>query len=167
LTGSPPPSPQPNKVLLVGGTNISTITTEPVRLAVTLPAGSRLAARLDAGHLTAYGELPEAEITGTAADVDIATVGTLRVRTVSGDITAGTVTGSAGLHSVSGDIGIDAAAGEVIAETTSGDIAVHATAPVLVDAASVSGDIRVTAPAGTCPDVQARSVSGRVRTTTR
>ena len=90
----------------------------------------------------------------------------MRVRTVSGDITARTVASSAELRSVSGDIGIDAAAGPVTAETTSGDITVHAAEPVTIDAASVSGDIRVTAGPGVCPSVRARSVSGRVRTGT-
>jgi hypothetical protein len=137
---------------------------EPVHLAVTLPAGSRLAARLDAGTLTTRGELPAAEVTATSADADIDTAGSLAVRTVSGDITARSVIWVAKLRSVSGDIDVDAAGGPVSADTTSGDITVHATAAVTIDTATVSGDIRVTAAPGISPDVRARSVSGRVRT---
>ena len=125
---------------------------EPVRLAVTLPAGSAVAAEVGAGMLTVRGELPAAEVTTTSADVDIDITEDARVRTVSGDITARTVASSAHLRSVSGDIGIDAAAGPVTAETTSGDITVHAAEPVTIDAASVSGDIRVTAGPGVCPE---------------
>ncbi len=120
---------------------------EPVRLAVTLPAGSAVAAEVGAGMLTVRGERPAGEVATTSADVDIETTEDVRVRTVSGDITARTVASSADLRSVSGDIGIDATAGPVTAGTT-------------------SGDIRVTAGPGVCPDVRARSVSGRVRTGT-
>jgi len=52
-------------------------------------------------------------------------------------------------------------------ESTSGDIIVHAQRGVAVDAHAVSSDIHVTADPGTHPAITARSVSGRVRTTSR
>jgi DUF4097 and DUF4098 domain-containing protein YvlB len=151
---------------LVSGVNVRTVAAaEPVRLAVTLPAGSALTAEVAAGTLAVRGDLPTAAVTTTSADVNLDTTGDARVRTVSGDITARTVASSAYLRTVSGDIGVDAAAGPVTAGTISGDIAVHAAGPVTIDVTSVSGDIRVTAGPGVCPDVRARSVSGRVRAT--
>jgi hypothetical protein len=151
---------------LVGGTNIHSIgAAGPVRLSVTLPIRSCLEARLDAGTLSTCGPLPRVSVTGTSADVEIASAGVAEVRTVSGDITVGAVADCARLRTVSGDIRVDAAAGQVTAQTTSGDISVHAESFGPVDTESVSGDIRVTADPGACPDVRARSVSGRVRTT--
>jgi Putative adhesin len=150
---------------LVGGTNIRCPGVEPVRLSVTLPIRSCLEARVDAGSLVTRGPLPRVSVTGTSADVQIASAGAAEVRTVSGDITVSAVADCARLRTISGDIDVDAAAGQVSAQTTSGDITVHAESFGPVDAASVSGDIRVTAGPGACPDVRARSVSGRVRTT--
>jgi hypothetical protein len=143
--------------------------TEPVRLTVTLPAGSRLTASIDAGQLTVRGELPDAEINGTAVDVEVGVVARLAVRTISGDITADAVTGSAGLHTVSGDVRVRATSGPVTASTTSGDIAIDTASSVVIDARSVSGDITVQALGlnGAMPDVRARSVSGDVRTFAR
>lgn len=141
------------------------VTPEPVRLAVTLPAGSRVNARAGAGTLAVHGEVHGTILISKSADVVLDSAEYARVRAVSGDITAGTVTRNGNLHSVSGDITVDAAAGPVSADTISGDITVHAAGPVTIDAESVSGDIRVTAAPGTSPDVSASSVSGRVRTT--
>jgi Putative adhesin len=143
---------------------VSGAAAEPVRLAVTLPVRSCLEARLDAGALTACGPLSRALVTATSADVEIASAGTAEIRTVSGDITVGSVVDCARLGSVSGDIDVDDTVGPVTAHSTSGDITVHAAAAVTVSAESVSGDIRVTAGPGALPDVRARSVSGRVRT---
>jgi hypothetical protein len=137
----------------------------PARLTVTLPAGSAVVARLSAGSLGTHGLAERAEVSGISADLDIDQAGTVRASTVSGDITTGPVAGSCVLATTSGDVTADSAGGPVTVQTVSGDIRVHATAPVPVGAGSVSGDIRVTAAPGICPDVQARSVSGRVRTT--
>ncbi len=137
---------------------------EPARLAVRLPAGSSLTARTTAGQVTTRGELAHADITSTAADVDIDIAETLGARTISGDIRAATIDATARLHTTSGDIRVDAADGPVTAETVSGDITCCVTGTVTVDASSVSGDIDITATRGVRPGVRARSVSGRVRT---
>lgn len=154
--------------VIIGGRDVtaavSAAAPEPVRVTVTLPAGSAVVAQLGAGLLTVCGGLAHGDITATSADVDAGTVNDVRVRTVSGDIAVGGVAGSAQLVTVSGEISVAIAAGPVTAQTTSGDITVHATQPVTVDATSVSGDITVTARPGIRPDVRARSVSGRVRT---
>jgi len=147
-----------------GGTEItSAVTVEPTRLDVTLPAGSHLAARVDAGTITTSGDLPEARITTTSADVDVLAVRALTARTISGDITAWAVTGTATLATISGDIRIDDTDGPVSAATTSGDIDITTSSPVNIDTESVSGDINVRTGGGGA-DVRARSVSGRVRT---
>lgn len=150
---------------LVGGTNVRTAPMpEPVRLFLTLPAGSRIDARLTAGKLTVRGELAEARIASTSADVYVENVGKLRARTASGDVAADMVTGSATLRTMSGDIDVAETAGDVTAESMSGDITIGTSSPVAIDAESMSGDITVRPYGGAFPDVRARSVSGRVRT---
>lgn len=149
-----------------GATVISTgAAAEPLTLTVTLPAGSQVRARIDAGKLTTHGYLPVVELDGISADADIAGVGALRVRTVSGDIEVGHVAGTADLYSTSGAIDVRNTAGNVTAETVSGAIAIRAVSDITVNATSVSGDITVRVARGTYPDVRARSVSGEVRTT--
>lgn len=138
---------------------------EPVRLAVTLPADSRLDARVGAGTLTTHGYLPSVDVSGTSPDIDIDGAGVLRARTVSGDIRAAHVSVTADLHVTSGDIGIRNTAGNVTAQSVSGDIGIRSAADITIDARSVSGDITVRSARGTYPDVRARSVSGDVRTT--
>jgi hypothetical protein len=150
---------------LVGGTNIRTISaSEPVRLFVTLPAGSRLDVRQTAGTLAVRGALTEARISGTSADVDIETVGMLRARTISGSVTAELVTGRSAVNTVSGGIDITEADGDVTAQTVSGSISVGTASDISVDAESVSGNVTVRPRGAAQPDVRAHSVSGRVRT---
>lgn len=151
---------------LVGGTNIRSMQMpETPRLFVTLPAGSRIDARMTAGKLTVRGYLPEARFAGTSADIDIESVGKLRARTASGDITAARVDGNSALRTMSGDITVDETAGDVTAETMSGDIAIGTDYDaVTIDADSMSGNITVRPYGGANPDVRAHSMSGNVRT---
>jgi hypothetical protein len=153
---------------LVGGTNIRTVSaSEPVRLFVTLPAGSRLDARMDAGRLAVRGYLPEARFASKSADLEAETVGKVRARTMSGDIAIDMTDGTSALRTMSGDITIDDAAADVTAETMSGDIAITTTTQIAIDANSMSGDITVRPHGGARPDVRAHSMSGRVRTNAR
>jgi hypothetical protein len=153
---------------LVGGTNIRTAQMpETPRLFVTLPAGSRIDARMTAGKLTVRGYLPAARINSTSADIDIETIGKLRARTASGDITAAMVGGASVLRTMSGDITVDEATADVTAESMSGDIAIGTGVNIAIEAESMSGDITVRPYDGARPDVRAHSMSGRVRTNAR
>jgi hypothetical protein len=137
---------------------------EPVRLDVTVPPGSRLTARVESGTLTTRGILGGASISGTSLCIEVDSAGNLSADTISGRITAGSVTGAARLSSTSGRIRVGDAAGPVAAETISGGIDITTSAPVTIDAGSVSGDITVHT-GGADPDVRAHSVSGRTRIT--
>lgn len=137
---------------------------EPVRLNVTLPAGSVTAARVESGTFTARGHLEGADVSGTSVSIEVDTAGDLDAETISGRITVRSVTGEARLASTSGRIRVRGAAGPVTAETVSGGIEITVSAPVTVQAESVSGSITVHT-GGHDPDVRARSVSGRTRIT--
>lgn len=136
---------------------------EPLRAMVRLPVGSSLDAQVQAGQITVQGPLATLEADTASADVEAQAVGSLRASTASGDVAASLVVGGASTRTASGDIRL-VTRGPVEADTASGDISVHAERPVRVRAQSASGDVRVTADRGVCPDVRARSVTGRVRT---
>lgn len=153
---------------LVGGTNIRSVPMpDPVRLFVTLPAGSRIDARMTAGQLTVRGHLPEARFASTSADIDIDSVSKLRARTASGDITAAEVADISALRTMSGDITIDDAAADLTAESMSGSISIGTGADIAIDAESMSGNVTIRPYGGARPDVRAHSMSGRVRTNAR
>lgn len=157
-----------NGRMQVGGLQMTDATVvpgpEPVRLNVTLPAGSLLAARVESGTLATRGHLDSADISGMSAGVEVDSAGDLAAETISGRISVGSVTGEARLTSTSGRIRVGDAAGPVAAETVSGGIDITVSAPVTVQAESVSGSITVRT-GGTDPDVRAHSVSGRTRIT--
>jgi hypothetical protein len=150
---------------LVGGTNIRTVAAaEPVRMFVTLPAGSRIDARMKAGKLTVRGHLHEVRFNSAAADIDAESVGYLRARTMSGDIIAAKLTGASAVRTMSGDIAIDEALDPVTAQTMSGNITIGTSEDIDIDADSMSGNITVRPYGGANPDVRAHSMSGNVRT---
>lgn len=150
---------------LVGGTNVRSVPMpETPRLFVTLPAGSRIDARMAAGRLTVRGYLPEARFASKSADLDAETIGKVRARTMSGDITIDMTDGTSALRTMSGDITVDDAAADVTAESMSGDITIGTGTHIAIEANSMSGDITVRPYDGARPDVRAHSMSGRVRT---
>lgn len=143
---------------------VSAAQPEPLRAVVRLPVGSSIEVRITAGSVTANGPLAHVRAETTSADLEIATVGTIEARSISGDIEVGMAVGTARLSSTSGDITVGDARSPVNAHSISGDISVHATQAITVDANAVSGDVRVTSDPGVRPDVHGHSVSGRVRT---
>jgi len=111
-------------------------------LAVTVPVGSRCTVRAFASSVTCQGEL-----------------GSLDVRTASGDVTATVVRGPVQVTTISGAIELDEALADVAAQSASGDIRLHR-AGGEVDAHTTSGDIHI----GTAAtSVTARTASGSVR----
>jgi Putative adhesin len=137
---------------------------EPLTVRARLPQGSSLMARLTAGNIAAQGALARAQLDTTSADAEIQAAQSVQARSVSGDISVGVCGGPADLSATSGDIEIEDARGAVRAASTSGDVRVHVTQSVHVDARTISGNVRVTAPAGVRPQVSGHSISGRVRT---
>jgi hypothetical protein len=82
----------------------------------------------------------------------------LDVRTASGEVTSGDVTGSALVHTASGDIRLTSVGGAFSARSASGDVTVSTVSGSLV-VHSTSGDVRVGVAGG---NVEVRTVSGDV-----
>lgn len=139
---------------------------------VGLPAAD-VAAQVVEGSLT---------IKTASGDLDVDTVrGAVKVHSVSGDVRLGTaesevsltlVSGDADLGaasravevtSVSGDLTIGDAKDGISASSTSGDVVVRRAWNGRVKVSTVSGDITVGVPAGRGVGVEARSMSGELR----
>ncbi len=111
-------------------------------IAITAPSGSGVRVQSQSADVT---------VTGTAGLADL--------RTTSGDVTVGTVTGTSRVHSASGDIRLTRADADVDLRTASGDLTIGRVAGK-ARVHSTSGDISLDAAAG---DIDVRSVSGDVR----
>jgi hypothetical protein len=123
--------------VVVGGAQIT--------VSARLPKGSSLDARTVSGDIRATGALTD-----------------VRASTTSGDIT---IDGGTDIdaRSVSGDVDIQRLAGNANASSTSGDIIVHAITESRARLSSVSGNVTTSRAAGVDFDVDANTVSGRVR----
>ena len=134
---------------------------EGSKLVLKVPAGSRV------------------EIEGVAVDVDVRSVGSLQVRTVSGDATvtavkgemdlktvsgdirvAGGGTGGSRMKSASGDLKLDLSARELQLSTVSGDLDVTLGEFERLDATAVSGDMKLAGTLLPGGRVELTSVSG-------
>lgn len=137
-------------------------TPEPLRAVIRVPAGTTVDADVEAGSVMIRGPVAGVMARTRSADVTCSgQTGQISVTTMSGDVDADRI-GPGRVKTMSGDVSL-AADGALDIDTMSGDISVHALAAIMVDASSMSGDIRVTAEAGALPAVSARSMSGRVR----
>ncbi len=91
------------------------------------------------------------------------TRGTLGAHTVSGEIVVRDHAGGLTLNSVSGELAASGALDAVHANSVSGELALDVTtAPVSIDATSVSGDITVRLPEGEGVHLTAHALSGRL-----
>lgn len=82
-----------------------------------------------------------------SGDVQVEDVGTLAVRTASGDVNASGVTGSAAARSASGDIEIERVGGDAAGESASGSVGID-TCAGRAAARAISGDVSVSGVAG-------------------
>ena len=132
-----------------------------LRVAVTLPAGSHLAARIGSARLGATGRYGAARIKSGSGQVRVAELtadsvietgsgeiqvglaaGSLQVRAGSGDVTVGTVAGVLVVTSGSGDVRVGVAESTATIRSGSGDLHVR-DAHTDVGATSGSGDVVV------------------------
>lgn len=153
----------------------------PLRVRITLPAGSRVSARTASADLTAPVGLATFEWSSASGDVELGDVsGDVQVRTASGDLRCGAVggrlsvagasadvrigssTADADIRLASGDVRLARAEGSVRVRTASGDIAVERAAAGRVDLDSKSGDVRVGVAAGTGARLDASSLTGKL-----
>jgi hypothetical protein len=115
-----------------------------VRVQLTVPAGSSLAARVAAADVHAPIPLSDVTVQAAAGDVRVATVdGLLEVSSAAGDVEAGDVQGAARVTTASGDVRLGAIAGPAQVRTVSGDVWVRRSVADLTTR-SVSGDVMVT-----------------------
>jgi Putative adhesin len=148
-------------------------------VAVRMPAGSSVSARMGAADLQAagdYGALQaglasgdasvervagDAQFKAASGDLTVDGVGgSLRMHSGSGDLRIGDVTGDVAVESASGDISIGRVGGSVQARTASGDIDVGRLSRGEAVFQSASGDVTVGVAAGTGVWLDLNTASG-------
>jgi len=158
----------------------------PIQIIATVPEGSTVIARTSSADVTAEGCFAAVNGRTQSGDVRLDTVERPMVETQSGDVTIDrsqdanikTQSGDISLgrtdvvqaSTMSGDIRVTDFGGTALLNSMSGDLTVHATAGGSLTARTMSGDVEVTATdtaLGDDLDVQANSMSGRVRTPKR
>lgn len=124
-----------------------------------VPIGTDVIVGTTSGAVTMRGKLGELRVAGRSGRVDIDECASVDVRTVSGRVEIGIVSGECRIKTASGRISVTHAGGEIHVASVSGRIDV-------VDAA---GPVQVTTVSGTvnlgmsrAADARADSVSGRV-----
>jgi hypothetical protein len=124
-----------------------------------VPLGSDLVVGSHSGAVQLKGALGELRVTSRSGRVEIDECASLDVRTVSGRVVIGSVTGECRIKTGSGRISITRADGELHVATVSGRIdIVDAAGPVRVNTVNGRVDLGMTRAA----DARADSVSGRV-----
>ncbi|MFH8986380.1 DUF4097 family beta strand repeat-containing protein [Streptomyces varsoviensis] len=168
-----------------GGTTVIN-GSSPIEITATVPEGSSVIGRTQSADVIAEGAILNVTGNTQSGDVRAGHVARVDASTQSGDvvvdraaqITAKTQSGDVRLgrtdvvegNTMSGDIRIGDFGGTARLKTMSGSIHVHATAGGDLSARTMSGDVTVTATEaalGDNLDVQANSMSGRVRTPQR
>ncbi|TJZ41201.1 DUF4097 domain-containing protein [Streptomyces piniterrae] len=171
----------------VGGRGATVIQgSSPIDIIATVPEGSSLKGRSQSADIIAQGAVLNVTATTQSGDVHTGHVSRISADTQSGDVrvdqaahvNAKTQSGDIRLgrtdvvdaNTMSGDIQIADFGGTAQLKTMSGDVRVHATAGGDLTARTMSGDVDVTATEAAINDdldVQANSMSGRVRTPRR
>jgi hypothetical protein len=126
-------------------------------LTVTLPRGSRCAARTASADITCTGELAELDAHTASGDVTAAAVTrNLQAVTASGDVRAEETGAMADVRTVAGGVRITRSGGDVQARTASGDVNI-ATATGSATVTTASGDVRIGSMASGRADVNTAS----------
>ncbi|WBP92194.1 DUF4097 family beta strand repeat-containing protein [Kitasatospora cathayae] len=174
------------QVINAGSGSTVRIGDSPIEIIAAVPEGSTVIARTRSADVTADGAFAAVNGRTQSGDVRLGTVERTVVETQSGDViiyrsqdaNIRTQSGDVRLgrtdlvqaNTQSGDISVADFGGTAHLKTMSGDVNVHATAGGNLTVRTMSGDIGVTATdaaLGDDLDVQANSMSGRVRTPQR
>lgn len=139
------------------------VSSEAPRAKLLVPAGSSLDLKTGDGDIVVTGALNSVQAETQSGDISVASSKVLNARSMSGNITA-EGTSLAHVKTMSGNVNLQGASGATTAKSMSGSITVHALASINVQAESMSGNVNTTSAAGCRPVVDARSMSGRVRT---
>ncbi|GIE99872.1 hypothetical protein Ari01nite_73370 [Paractinoplanes rishiriensis] len=133
--------------------------TRSADVSIQLPSGSRVTGGVQAGDVSATGDLGECRFKAAAGNVRVERTGPLRVHTSAGHVTAETVTGNADLSTGSGRIRVGAIEGNAVVKNSNGETTIDA----------VTGDVRVRAANGEITvgragaGVDAKSSNGSIR----
>ncbi|MEU5161235.1 DUF4097 family beta strand repeat-containing protein [Streptomyces sp. NPDC020875] len=142
-----------------------------VEVLVVLPAGSSVTYTGSSGDLRTHGVLAGLTATTVSGSIIAESVSRMSAESVSGSITAGTVTERVDAESVSGSVTVGAYGGELASiRTTSGSVRLTASpaARGRITARAVSGSIRIHGTDGRDDlDISASAVTGTVTTTSR
>ncbi|WP_114905703.1 DUF4097 family beta strand repeat-containing protein [Ornithinimicrobium murale] len=111
---------------------------------ISTPTGSALSTKLGSADLTATGVLGTCALRSGSGDNELEDVGTLEMTAGSGDLLVGAVTGDASLRSGSGDLRLRTVTGDVSALTGSGDVILGRVSGQ-ISTKSGSGDVRIEA----------------------
>lgn len=150
------------------------------RIRVEVPTGTSVRISGASAEITAEVRLAEAFIDTASGDVSLSEVRNAKIKSASGDLTIGVVSGEASLRTASGDVrigdvgekmdvttasgsvDIGLARGDVTSSAASGDLAIDRFEGSDLNLKSVSGNIRVGLPRGTKVALDARSLSGHI-----
>ena len=135
-----------------------------LRVRVSCPIRTRVTLRTVSADVRVRGEVGDAFVQSVSGDAELEDVnGDLELRTVSGDADVRRVGGGTTLHTVSGDVVVRETASSVGARTVSGDLLLARVSEGEVRAQSVSGDMRIGVAPGARVFVDAKSLSGDMR----
>lgn len=153
-----------------------------LRIDVTVPADSSLAARTGSADVEGSGRLGAVAVRSGSGDVHLADVdgpsvvetgsgdvrvdvarGDLRAKSGSGVVTLGRTCGSVSVSTGSGDVRIDSTEGPTVAKTGSGDLSIRTAHRGQVSLRGASGDVHVGIPAGVPVWTDITTVSGEIR----
>ena len=114
-----------------------------VRYEITVPAGIRVLMEAHAGEMRATGLRGDIEIETISANVRLDDIsGLASVETISGIVTASRLTGGANIETTSGDVTLTGVTGETSVESTSGALNLSDIRAAVIDAETVSGEVR-------------------------
>jgi DUF4097 and DUF4098 domain-containing protein YvlB len=131
------------------------------RLVVRAPAGACVDANVASADLAARGRYDSVKVNSASGDVSVEDTAEVSVRTASGDVELGRVSGSGTVRSASGDVSVSELEGDLRIQTASGDQRVVSAAQGKVTLQAASGDLEIGIRRGSKVWVEASSMSGR------
>lgn len=143
-------------------------------IAIALPTGSALRARVANGRVRIDSSLRDLDLSGASSDIEVTEPvraddagsgdADVVVKTASGDVVVADVTGDLRVQTASGAVSARSVGGAIDVRTASGDVIVRAANGHRVNVKAVSGDVRLGFPPGRVLDLDAQAVSGRTTT---
>jgi Toastrack DUF4097 len=131
------------KLRVITPRRVSVFGNASLDLAITLPAGSSVAADTASADISCHGEIGGLSGKSASGDVEAERVGgDVDFNTASGDVQLAETTGDVRVSTASGDLTIGRAGGEIIAKTASGDVRVTE-AGQSATVKTASGDVRI------------------------